>query len=233
MIEIPLFLSQDYPCSYLEGYQSRSAFVHPSFQMTNPIYAQLISQGFRRSGDEVYTPHCHTCSACIPVRIPVSEFKPNRNQKRCLKKNINTQAKIKPALFEQAHYEMYMRYQNSRHQEGSMANTSPEDYISFLSSAWCDTVFVEFSIDGELAGIAVVDQFDDACSAVYTFFEPKFADYSPGVYAVLWQIEHCLSKDKTFLYLGLWIEACKKMNYKTNYQPIELLIESEWQTMRH
>ncbi len=233
MIQIPLFLSQEYPCSYLENNQSRSAFVHPSFQMTTQIYEQLISQGFRRSGDEVYIPHCQTCSACIPVRIPVSEFTPNRSQKRCLKKNLNTQAKIKPAIFEQAHYEMYIRYQNSRHHDGSMANTSPEEYISFLSSLWCDTVFVEFSIDNELAGIAVVDQLDDACSAVYTFFDPKFSDYGLGVYAVLWQIDHCLIKGKEFLYLGLWIEACRKMNYKTNYQPIELLIDTEWQTMTH
>ncbi|MCX7084833.1 MAG: arginyltransferase [Methylococcales bacterium] len=233
MIQIPLFLSQDYPCSYLENQQSRSAFVHPSYQMTSEIYAQLMSQGFRRSGDEVYKPHCQTCSACIPVRVPVAHFTPNRSQKRCINKNINTQAKIKPALFEQAHYDMYIRYQKSRHLDGSMANTSPEDYLSFLSSTWSDTVFIEFSINNELASIAVVDQFDDSCSAVYTFFDPKFSDYSPGVFAVLWQIKHCLQANKEFLYLGLWIETCKKMTYKTNYQPLEYLIDHEWQTMNH
>ncbi len=230
MIQIPLLLSRSHPCSYLEQNVSHSAFVHPDMLMNNSIYEQLIGQGFRRSGDEVYTPYCQHCSACIPVRIPVMDFKPNRSQQRCTNKHINTQAIIKPAKFEQAHYEMYLRYQQARHTEGSMADTSPEEYINFLSSSWCDTLFIEFSINNELAGIAVVDQFRNAWSAVYTFFEPKFSNYSLGVYAVLWQINNCIQSNKEFLYLGYWIEECRKMNYKTNYQPLQFLINKRWQT---
>ena len=229
MTRIPLLLSGAQPCSYLDEEFSQSAFVHPDILMSTDIYAQLISQGFRRSGDDVYTPYCRECSACIPVRIPVKDFKPNRSQKRCANKHLNTQVLIKPAQFEQAHYYMYLRYQHSRHTEGSMADASPDEYINFLSSSWCDTLFIEFTIANELAGIAVVDQFENAWSAVYTFFEPKLSDYSLGVYAVLWQIKHCMQLNKEFLYLGFWIEACRKMNYKTQYQPLELLINQQWQ----
>jgi len=91
-----------------------------------------------------------------------------------------------------------------------MAESSPSEYINFLSSSWCDTVFVEFLINDELAGIAVVDQLDNALSAVYTFFDPKFSHYSLGVYAVLWQIEQAKRQQKEFLYLGFWIQACQK-----------------------
>ena len=228
MISIPLFLSQEHPCGYLENEQAKSLFVHPSYPITPSIYAQLLKQGFRRSGDEVYRPHCPHCSACIPVRLSVEKFKPNRNQKRCMIKNIDTQAIVKPPVFEQAHYEMYLRYQAVRHSDGSMANGSPEDYLDFLGSSWCDTRFVEFSINNELAGIAVIDQFEEAWSAVYTFFDPKFSSYSLGVYAVLWQIEQAIMQKKEFLYLGFWIKACKKMAYKSDYQPIQLFIDNQW-----
>jgi arginine-tRNA-protein transferase len=228
MISIPLFLSQEHPCSYLEGEQAQSMFVHPSYPVTPSIYAQLIEQGFRRSGDEVYAPHCAHCAACIPARLPVKKFKPSRSQKRCLHKNIDTQVIVKPAIFEQAHYDMYLRYQAIRHSDGSMADASPDDYLGFLGSSWCDTRFVEFSINNELAGIAVIDQFEQAWSAVYTFFEPKFSGYSLGVYAVLWQIEQVTLQQKEFLYLGFWIKACKKMAYKSDYQPIQLLIDNQW-----
>ncbi len=231
MTAIPLFLSQQHSCSYLDGEQAQSVFVHPSYPLTPSIYAQLIAQGFRRSGDEVYAPHCPHCSACIPVRLPVKKFKPGRSQKRCLHKNINTQVTVKPAIFEQAHYDMYLRYQTARHNEGSMADASPDDYINFLGSSWCDTRFIEFSINNELAGIAVVDQFDQAWSAVYTFFEPKFSDHSLGVFAVLWQIEQVRLQQKEFLYLGFWIKACKKMAYKSDYQPMQLLIDNQWLEM--
>lgn len=231
MISIPLFLTQEHPCGYLENEIAQSLFVHPSYKLTTQQYAQLIKQGFRRSGDEVYKPHCQRCSSCIAARVAVAHFKPSRNQKRCLKKNINTQAIVKPAVFSQDHFDMYLRYQADRHQSGSMAHFRPDDYIHFLSSLWCNTRFVEFSIDNELAAIAVIDQLDNAWSAVYTFFEPKFSSYSLGVYAILWEIEQARLKQREFLYLGFWIKDCKKMAYKTEYQPIQLLIDNQWTEM--
>ncbi|RIZ70807.1 MAG: arginyltransferase [Methylococcales bacterium] len=228
MKSIPLLLSQEHPCSYLDNHQAQSLFVHPAYPLTPSSYAHLMIQGFRRSGDQVYSPHCQHCSACLPIRLAVNKFKHNRNQKRCLDKNINTQATIKRPVFEQTHYDMYLRYQTARHNDGEMANASPEDYLSFLGSSWCNTVFVEFSINNELAGVAIIDQFDQAWSAVYTFFEPKFSNYSLGVYAVLWQIEQAKQQQKELLYLGFWIQECQKMTYKSNYQPFQLLIDTEW-----
>lgn len=228
MISIPLFLSEKHACSYLDDEVAQPAFVHPLFDMTAGIYSELIKQGYRRSGDEVYSPHCPNCSACIPVRLKVSDFIPNRNQQRCLRKNSATNIVIKPAAFDKAHYEMYLRYQCERHSDGSMAQSSPKDYLNFLKSTWCDTSFVEFSINGELAAIAVVDRMENALSAVYTFFEPKFSGFSLGVYAVLWQIEWAKQLEKEFLYLGFWINQCKKMSYKSDYQPLQIFRDKQW-----
>ena len=232
MISIPLVLSQEHPCGYLETKIAQSLFVHPSYSITTSTYAHLLEQGFRRSGEEVYAPHCSHCSACIPARLPLKKFKPSKSQRRCMRKNIETRVNIKPAIFEQAHYDMYLRYQAIRHPEGSMINASPENYFSFLSSSWCNTQFVEFSINNELAGIAIIDQFDEAWSAVYTFFEPKFSDYSLGVYAILWQIQQANLQQKEYLYLGFWLKDCPKMSYKTCYQPIQLLIDKQWVEMK-
>jgi leucyl-tRNA---protein transferase len=228
MISIPLFLTERHPCSYLEGEEAQPAFVHPLFEMTPGIYSQLIEQGYRRSGDEVYSPHCPDCSACIPVRLRVSEFMPDRSQIRCLRKNRDIEVKAKPAEFDESHYEMYLRYQAKRHTDGSMAHSGRNEYLHFLKSAWCDTSFVEFTISGELAAIAVVDRLDNALSAVYTFFEPKFSDKSLGVYAVLWQIEWAKQLKKEYLYLGYWIKKCKKMSYKSNYQPLQIYKNKQW-----
>lgn len=228
MISIPLYLTDKHPCSYLDDEFAQPAFVHPVFEMTTGIYSDLIQEGFRRSGNEVYSPHCPQCSACIPVRLRVSEFIPSRSQKRCLQKNLDTQALIKPPEFEQAHYDMYLRYQGARHSDGSMAHSSPNEYLYFLKSSWCEISFIEFLIEGELAAIAVVDQLDNALSAVYTFFDPKFSSSGLGVYAVLWQIEWAKKLNKEFLYLGFWIKKCKKMSYKCNYKPLQILKEKQW-----
>jgi arginyl-tRNA--protein-N-Asp/Glu arginylyltransferase len=228
MISIPLILTQDHPCSYLEGERAQSLFVHPACRLTSALYGQLLALGFRRSGDEVYAPCCGKCSACIPARVPVDEFKPDRSQKRCLKRNRNTRVIIKPAIFEQAHYEMYLRYQNFKHEGGAMTESSPYEYLNFLGSSWCNTCFAEFSIGNELSAVAVIDQFDQSWSAVYTFFEPKFYEYSPGMYAVLWQIEQARRLQKKYLYLGFWIKNCRKMAYKSVYQPLQLYVGQQW-----
>jgi leucyl-tRNA---protein transferase len=228
MTSIPLYLTEEYPCSYLENKLAQSLFVHPSLQLSASHYRELLKVGFRRSGNEVYRPNCAKCNACIPARLAVADFKPSRAQKRCFKKNIGTRAIIKPATFQLEHFEMYIRYQKNRHSTGSMAHLSADEYLQFLDSFWCNTRFVEFTVNNTLAAVAVVDQFDDAWSAVYTFFEPKFANLSLGVFAVLWEIEQAKLQQKEFLYLGYWIKNCKKMAYKIDYQPIQLFINNQW-----
>ena len=237
MISIPLYLDKPHDCSYLDKPHDCSyldkrsaqfAYIHPDFSINNQHYSQLISQGFRRSGNHVYQPYCTTCKQCIPARLVVNDFHPSRQQRRTLKKNIDLEVNIKPARFEQAHYDLYQLYQQSRHTDGDMANTTTENYISFLNSDWCNTLFVEFFCKNELAAVAVVDLLDNALSAVYTFFDPRFSARSLGVYAVLWQIKHAKSLGLDWLYLGYWIRDCQKMSYKINYQPLQGLIDNQW-----
>lgn len=227
MISLPLVLTHEHPCSYLDE-QAQSLFVHPDFMLTRGVYAQLLAQGFRRSGPHVYRPNCPSCSACVPVRLPVDAFVPDRSQKRILAKNAATSAVLKAAVFERQHYALYQRYQKARHPGGGMDELNPGKYLEFLRSDWCKTFFAEFSIGGELAAVAVVDQAGKALSAVYTFFDPRFSDYSPGVYAVLWQIQHAQELGLDFVYLGYWIENCRKMSYKSRYRPIQALINGQW-----
>ena len=231
MISIPLYLDNPHECNYLAEHSAQFAYIHPDFSISNEHYSQLISQGFRRSGDHIYKPYCSTCKKCIPARLAVQDFHPSRQQRRTLKKNTDIEVIIKPAKFEQVHFDLYQKYQLNRHTDGDMANTTEENYINFLSSDWCNTLFVEFFCNNELAGVAVVDLLDNALSAVYTFFDPKFSARSLGVYAVLWEIEHAKSLGLDWLYLGYWIENCQKMSYKINYQPLQGLIDNQWRSI--
>lgn len=231
MISIPLIATDPSACSYLENQQSRLGFVHPSLELTDEIYSRLIEQGFRRSGDHVYRPYCHACTECISTRLAVAAFIPSRNQKRCSKKNAQTIVHIKPPEFNSLHFNLYLKYQNFRHHGGGMADSSEQEYISFLTSSWCNTFFAEFWIDHQLTCVAIVDVLDNALSAVYTFFDPQYSSFSPGVYAILWQLTHAKSLNLKYVYLGYWIEDCQKMNYKTQYQPIEGFINKTWKPL--
>ena len=133
-----------------------------------------------------------------------------------------------PAEFRQEHYDLYQAYTQARHADGEMADASAEDYLRFLASPWCDCLFLELRRQDRLIGVAVTDLLPDALSAVYTFFDPDHQRRSPGVAAVLSQIELAKQLNLRWLYLGYWIPGCRKMSYKDEYRPIEVLTQGEW-----
>ena len=231
MTSIPLYLTSEQECSYLDNRASQSAMVDVNFGMTRSIYSQLIERGFRRSGNLVYAPHCQQCSACIACRIKPAQFKPSRSQKRCIEKNQDTEVIIKPCDYDAKHRDLYNRYLSYRHSETATLSATNE-YLEFFGSSWCDTRLIEFYIEKHLAAVAVVDLFNDALSAVYTFYDPDFQHYSLGTYAVLWQIAKARELGMEHVYLGYWVENSQKMDYKKNFKPLEVYMNQQWQAFQ-
>jgi arginyl-tRNA--protein-N-Asp/Glu arginylyltransferase len=69
----------------------------------------------------------------------------------------------------------------------------------------------------------------DGLSAIYTFSDPAAEPRSLGRYAVLWQIQHTRERGLPYVYLGYWIRNCRKMAYKADFQPLEVLVSNQWQ----
>lgn len=225
---VSCFISTPHDCSYLPGQTTQLAFLDPSIEITAELYSQLSMLGFRRSGRQIYKPHCPACQACIPLRVPLQSFQPDRNQRRIWRRNRDVTVSIKPAIFNEEHFALYQRYLTARHPDSSMATTSMEDYLSFLTCPGIETDFIEFRLAGQLLAIAVTDRLTDGLSAVYSFFDPDQGQRSPGVFTVLWQIDHGQRLRQHYLYLGYWIESCSKMSYKNRYQPCEIFSQNGW-----
>ena len=229
--ELRFFTTPPHKCSYLEGREAITLFVDPLAQVDTKLYSALSEAGFRRSGNHIYRPYCQRCSACIPVRIPVADFRPKRRQRRIWKKNADvTVEKVAPAITDE-YFDLYRRYIAARHVDGDMYPPDIDQFESFLVNGRPEAAFYEFRAQEQLLAIAVADELDDALSAIYTFFDPDVEERSPGVHAVLWLIEETKRLDKSHLYLGYWIKQCQKMSYKMDYKPIEMFINSHWITM--
>lgn len=223
------FSTPAHACSYLEEHQATTLFVDPHARITPRLYADLTQLGFRRSGDYLYRPHCGTCQACIPARVRVADFEPNRSQRRIQRRNKGLRVEVIAPRFTNELYQLYSRYIERRHGDGDMFPPSQEQFASFLMSSWSDTRFCCFRDEHDtLLAVAVVDQLDDGLSAVYTFYDPEYPGRSLGSQAILWQIQHCRDKGLAYLYLGYWIRRCRKMRYKQQFQPLELLCNDVW-----
>lgn len=230
--QLALYLTAEHPCSYLDGLKARTLFVDPLARMDSNTYQALVDQGFRRSGAHVYRPACRGCARCVPVRIPVADFSPDRSQRRNWTRNVRDIRLVDtPAAFQSTHFDLYLRYLAARHPDGSMADdTSMESYRRFLVDPWGGkTRFLELRLAGRLAGVAVTDLLPNGLSAVYTFFDPSLSERAPGTFAVLAQIEATRQLGLPYLYLGYWIGASRKMAYKERFRPIETWDGRHWQ----
>lgn len=225
---LDLYISPEHPCHYLPEKQARTVFVDPALPMDQAMYGVLATHGFRRSGPHVYRPHCDGCHACVPLRVAVQSFVPDRTQKRVLRRNLDVRCNVRPAEFDAEHFALYIRYLAARHAQGGMDGSSESDYRQFLLSPWGKTSLLELRHQDRLVGVAVTDEIQGGFSAVYTFYDPDLGQRSLGTHAILMQIEEARRRGLAWLYMGYWIAASRKMAYKARFRPFETLGTDGW-----
>ncbi|KAF0813020.1 putative arginyl-tRNA--protein transferase [Andreprevotia sp. IGB-42] len=230
-IPLQFYATAPYPCSYLDEELARSQVAVPSELIDTRTYSQLVQLGFRRSGQFVYRPHCDACNACVPVRVPVDAFEPNRTQRRVQKRHGPLKTRLLGLSYDDAHFQLYQRYQAVRHTGGGMDKDGREQYESFILKSNVASFMAEFRESGIVRMVSLIDQLEDGLSSVYTFYDPDVEGASYGVFNIMWQIGLARQLGLPYLYLGYWIEGCRKMEYKTQYRPIEGLIDGRWQAL--
>ncbi len=223
---------EDSPCGYLDDKKSNSIFIDPDSKPTEDQLNLLHLQGFRRSGRLVYRPQCPNCNACHSSRIINAEFSPSKNQKRALKRNSDLRLTWSQPQMLEEHYQLYENYINNRHREGDMYPASKEQYQGFLIDGHDTHQFLEArNAKGQLIACCVVDIYYDGLSAIYSYFDPGQDKRSLGRYMVLALLSQGQQLGLPYTYLGYWIKESSKMNYKADYQPLEVFDGEYWRKL--
>jgi len=223
------FLSPQYPCLILPNRMARLQIATPSFLITQQVYSKLTQHGFRRMGTTVSRPNCDTCQACVPVRIEIANFAPDRDQRQAWKRHSALEISFHPLEDKPEYFELYERYLLARHHETGNKDDILEQYRDFLLESKVNTKLVEFREAGMLRMVSIIDILEDGLSSVYTFYEPDRPKTSFGTFNVLWQIEWCRALQLPYLYPGYWIEKDSKTSYMGNFRPLQELLHDTWQ----
>lgn len=225
---VRLFRTTTHPCSYKHDQQAATVFVDPDLVIDKNLNSKLSELGYRRSGAHLYRPDCELCNACISCRVPAQYFELKRRHRRIMKANRDLRVEERTDLTSEEAFELYQYYINVRHQDGDMYPATREQYEAFIKTKTVDTRFFLFYAGDELMAVSVTDVLEQGLSAVYTFFHPEQPKRSLGNFVILWQIEKCRELGLSYLFLGYWIKGCQKMQYKSEYRPLELLIDGKW-----
>jgi arginine-tRNA-protein transferase len=223
------------PCPYLPNRLEEKILTFlPGVHAGDP-YPMLGTMGFRRNHDIAYTPDCPGCNACQAVRVPVAEFKPNRTQRKILRRNADLTMRQVAAFPTQEQFQLFHRYQLNRHGGGEMSKMLWEDYAEMVSGEHTATSLYEWrDKEGGLQAVMLVDQLANGLSAVSSFFEPGDTRRSLGTYMILSLINTARQKNSPasrYVYLGFYVAGSEKMAYKINFQPIQVLGHHGWEVM--
>ncbi len=228
-LPVKLGLSQALPCNYIPAQNEQLLVILQEDIHNKAGYEKLLEAGFRRSGEQIYRPHCLLCQQCESIRVLAQAFKPSKSQKRKMKKakiqfTVEYSHKIKDEYF--ALYEKYIAH---RHKGSSMYPANLEQYNSFIQCSWIPITYIELKDNNRIIAVAVTDTLDQSLSAIYTFFDPDYDHFSLGSVMIMEQITLAKIQNKPYVYLGFQIDTCTKMNYKKHYLPNERFISQCWQ----
>ena len=245
--KLQFYVTTPYACGYLPKKLAQSLIATPHHLVDANVYSGLILQGFRRSGKFAYRPHCENCNACVPVRVVLPDFKPNRSQKRAYKQHADLTARVMPLGYLDSHFALYTAYQAARHPDDNLKKQAEahrtaqiqneaDEYRHFLCQSNVESLMVEFTdTNNQVKIVSVIDLVNDGVSAVYTFYDATFKSgevkASFGTYSIMWLIEWTKMLGLPYFYLGYWIADSQKMAYKQAFKPQEKLIDGEWTTL--
>ena len=165
------FTTAPLPCPYLPERLERKLVTELSGSVADSAHESLARSGFRRSHSIAYAPACPGCKACVPVRVATSEFRRRRSLARIWKQNQDLVAIKVPARASTEQYELFARYQQSRHSGSDMALMGFYEYSAMIEDSPIDTFLVEYRDSaGTLCAVCLTDRTTDGLSAVYSFF---------------------------------------------------------------
>lgn len=226
------FTTAPLPCPYLPDRLERKLVTELSGPGAESLHEALARSGFRRSHSIAYAPACPGCKACVPVRVVVREFTRRRTLAKLWRENADLAATRVPARATTEQYELFARYQQSRHPGSDMALMGFYEYSAMVEDSPIDTFMVEFrDRSGVLTAVCLADRTSDGLSAVYSFFEASGDRSGLGNFVVLWLIEQARKLDLPYAYLGYWIANSAKMAYKARFQPLERLGPNGWERL--
>lgn len=210
-------LSRFDTCSYIADKKWRYAYFFAA-DLAKEELDLLLAAGWRKFGNYFFKPDCVDCYQCIPLRVNVKGFKPSKSQRRVLRKASQIEVRFKPLEYRDEIYEIYQDHSLNRFGR----NTDKDEFLTSFYVKSCPAVQSEYYLGDELFAVGFLDVGALGISSVYFIFKNAYLGFRPGTFSCLREIEYAAENGYDYYYLGYYIQECRRMAYKNQFQPHEM-----------
>jgi len=219
------FLSPPGRCGYLPA-QTWSLRYEVVRELDAREFGELLQIGWRRFGTALFRPECAACRRCQSIRVPVTNFKADRSQKRAWKSNTGTVTlTIGAPSVSAAKLKLHDKFHEFQSEAKGWPGHGPKDAAGYEDSfvnnpfpteEWC------YWLGDRLIGVGYVDPVPVGLSAIYFFYDPAERGRSLGTFNVLNVMAEAAKRGLPHVYLGYYVAGCASLEYKARFQPNEV-----------
>jgi leucyl-tRNA---protein transferase len=212
------------PCGYLANRAATTDYR----VMTDVSPAELewmLERGWRRFGHLYFRPVCAGCAECVSLRIPVATFRPSKSQRRARKRCANLRVEVRTPVADAERLGLYLVWHAMREESRGWKSsaTDLEQYSRTFCVEHPCALEVDYYDGDRLVGVGFVDETPHALSSIYFFYHPDVRALGLGVASVLFEIEWARQCGHRYVYLGYRVRDCPSTNYKSQFEPHELM----------
>jgi leucyl-tRNA---protein transferase len=185
-------------------------------RMDGVLLDAYLARGWYRISQSFITTDLITYdNALIPVfwlRIDLKRYKPSRSARRIAEKNSKYQLMIKPFEITEEIENLYKTYRASI--DFSISESTAEYLLGDGTANAFDSRLIELRDGERLIAVGYFDIGERTSTGILHFYDPAYADDSPGKYLFIAEIEYSLQQGYDYYYMGYLCRGNAKFDYK-------------------
>ena len=189
-------------------------------------FDDYMAQGYVFNGTHFRLNNCTECRSCVPFRIDVDRYVPDRSQKRVMARNSDLKIVISsPPVMDENRLELYAQYYESRHL------STPENLkatLFFYTFNLIRSYEIDYFLGEELIAVGIVSEGQNSVYARVFYHNTDYLKRGLGILNIMKTVELAKRMNKEYLYLGEYIEEIQNMRYKRQFKPYQILVDGEW-----
>jgi arginine-tRNA-protein transferase len=217
-------LTDPHPCAYLPNQACTMEYALVAGLLPSE-YESLMNKGFRKFGNLLFRNACKACSECRPIRIDVARFRPDRCQRRVIRRSEDLELEYGDPLVDEEHLDLYRRYHSFRSQtrDWPEQNRTVDEYASNFLDSQIPAIEIRVRDAGALRAVVLTDVTPNVLSGVYHYYDPEHVERSLGTFCMLQTIALAARMKKPWAYFGYYVAGCGSMAYKARFRPCEVM----------